>query len=597
MNTFVRIIKQANLKRRFFGFYVLLTLLFVFFNIINFSALVPILEVLFNEVEIPQNTDSSSSFLGHWKTLFYSYLYDVISEDGKKTALVYVCLIVLGSVFLANLFRYLADLCLVELRLSIIYNLRKNIFNNLLHLPLAFLSRQKKGDLIARVMNDVQEVETSVIYTLKVYLKEPILIVGFLAILFSMSASLALYSLILIPISGFIISAISKKLKSKAVETQNVVGEIGFILDQMLSGIREIKSYGAQSFISNQFDQKNKDYANFNRSMGNRFQLAGPVSEVLGVSTMVVILIIGGSMVLGNSEELSASQFIAFLIIFSQVLAPAKALSQAHSLMQRGIASAKRIFEIFDADDGITKKSSSQQLENFENSIEFRDVSFSYENTVVINKVNLTFEKGKTYALIGPSGAGKSTLADLLSRFHDPTEGSIFLDDVDLRSYDLNDLRNLIAVVSQDTVLFNDTVRNNIVLGLPHVTDERVVEVVKSANAHGFVKNLPQGYDTIIGERGSRLSGGERQRIAIARAMLKNAPILILDEATSALDQVSEDLVRDAIKKLMEKRTTIIITHRLNSIIESDQIVQMDDGEVVLQSTYRDLSRSLRFAN
>ncbi len=574
------------MERRYFGFYLLLTLLFVFFNIINFAALVPILEVLFNEVEIPTvGTETSSFGLSYWKNSFYSCLYGVISTNGKKTALVYVCLIVLGSVFLANLFRYLADLCLVELRLSIVYNLRKNIFDILLNMPLAYLSRQKKGDLIARAMNDVQEVETSVIYTLKVYLKEPILILGFLAILFSMSASLALYSLILIPVSGLIISEISRKLKSKAVETQNVVGEIGFILDQMLSGIREIKSYGAQTFISNQFDRKNKDYANFNRSMGNKFQLAGPVSEVLGVATMVIILIIGGSIVLGNSGELNASQFIAFLIIFSQVLAPVKALSQAHSLMQRGMGSAKRIFEIIDVADTVIQKPSDQRLHYFDNRIEFKDVSFSYDKTVVLNKIDLIFEKGKTYALAGPSGAGKSTLVDLLCRFHDPTVGSVLLDEVDLRLYDLSDLRHLIAAVSQDTVLFNDTVRNNIVLGLPDISEERVVEVAKMANAYGFIKSLPQGYDTIIGERGSKLSGGERQRIAIARAVLKNAPILILDEATSALDQDSEDLVREALARLMKGKTTIIITHRLNSIENSDQIIRMENGRIIFQES------------
>ncbi len=594
MDTFLRIVKQAKLKKKFFGLYFLLTILFVVFSLINFSALIPILGVLFNEVEQPiYNVNDSSISIAYLKYSFYSYLHGVINEEGKKAALVYICLIVLISVFLANLFRYLADLCLVELRLSIIYNLRRNIFNKLVDLSLAFLSGRKKGDLVTRVMNDIQEIETSVIYTLKIYLKEPLLIAGYLWILFSMSASLALYSLVLIPVSGLSISAIAKKLKRKALETQNVLGEIGFIIDQMLSGIREIKSYGAQSFIGNQFDKKNRDYANFNRSMGIKFQLAGPISEIIGVATMVIILIVGGSIMLGDSAELSASQFIAFLIIFSQVLAPAKALSQAHSLMQRGLASAKRVFEIIDHDNNIQQDSSALCLNTFKNNIEFREVSFAYESKEVLKNVNLQIDKGKTYAIVGPSGGGKSTLADLISRFHDPTRGAILMDGLDLRSCNLHDLRNLIAVVSQDTVLFNDTIRNNITLGQSGISNERIVEAAEMANADEFIGNLPLGYETIIGERGSRLSGGERQRIAIARAVLKDAPILILDEATSALDQSSEDMVREAIGRLMENRTTIIITHRLNSIAKCDQIYVLENGQIISQGSYKDLPVSL----
>ena len=576
METLWRIVRQADVNRNLYIIYILSTLLLVVFSIINFSALIPILELLFDDVKTLPVSNKGGSTIDDIKFEFYAFLLDTIQVSGKKIALFYICSAVMVSVFLANTFRYIADLCLVEFRLSIIYHIRKQLFEKVISQPLSAFSDHKKGDLISRMMNDIQEIENSVVYTIRVYLKEPFLIIGYLLILFSMSPELATYTLILFPISGMVISGIAKRLKQKARETQNVLGELTFMIDQMLSGIREVTSYGAQNFLNARFDDRNLKYATFNRSMGKRFQLAGPLSEVLGVASMMLILIVGGNMVLGSDNQLTASQFIAFLIIFSQILSPAKALSQAHSLAQRGIASANRINEIIDSEPELDLSSSTKPKPTFEKSIEFNKVSFSYDDKPVLNEIDFKIEKGNTYAIIGPSGSGKSTLADLICRFHDPTKGTILLDGENLKSFCLADIRELVAMVSQDVVLFNDTILNNITFGRNDVTKDAVIEAASISNAHHFIDVLPDGYDTIVGERGSKLSGGERQRIAIARAVLKNAPILILDEATSALDPNSEKLVKEALMRLMKGRTTVVITHKQGLIDISDQILKLE---------------------
>lgn len=583
MKTFFRILGFATSKRKFVLLYAVMAGLSVIFSLINFTAIIPILEVLFNQVE-PDSTLSADDSL---KVQLYNHLFELISREGKKTALLLISSIIVVSVLLANVFRYLADLLTVRLRADIIQSLRSSLFDAILVLPLSFLDQNRRGDVISRMTTDIQEIETSIIYALKVFMKEPLMILGYTGILFFISPKLALISLVLIPISGLLISSLARKLKKKAADSQEVLAEVSFNLDEALHGLRAIKSFNAQDYVRGRFHQTIKRYAEYNQSMGKRFQLAGPLSEFLGVTTMVLILIIGGSMVLDQSDSLKAAEFIGFLIIFSQLLAPAKALSQANSLAQRGIASGDRVFELMDNLSSIPQ--GFQSISQFNQTIVLENVSFRYNQHLVLNKVDLSLEKGKTYALVGPSGSGKSTLADMIPRFHDPTEGRVMIDGQDLKSTRTAELRDLISIVSQDPILFNDTVLNNLTLNR-EIPEEEIINASKLANAHHFITKLPDGYLSPISDRGSNLSGGEKQRIAIARAILKDAPILILDEATSALDANDDKEIRDALRVLMLNRTSLIITHRLSTVEYCDHIIVLENGVITHSGSHSELS-------
>ena len=596
MKTFFRVIGYAHFGPKLFVPYAFATLLYVTFSIINFTALIPILEVLFDQVNTTTVSNSSAdpdSILSNLKQDFYHFLTGLISEKGKKYALFVICMIILSSVFLSNLFRYFSDLILVQVRAKIIYNLRKHLYDRMVSAPMSFFGENRKAETLSRMTTDIQEIETSVVYTLKVFLKEPVLVLGYLVILFSLSIELTIYTLALIPVSGIIISTIARNLKKKAFRSQGLLGEIAFILDETLSSMRIIKAFNAESFMTAQFSKVNRLYQGFNISMGRRFQLAGPLSEFLGVSTMIILLLFGGNMVIGQTESLSASQFIGFLIIFSQILAPAKAMSQAHSLMQRGIASANRVFEIVDQHKPRDVQGEFISIKVFNNNIQFKDVSFGYTHErLVLKDVNLTIEKGKSYALVGSSGAGKSTLTDLILHYYRPKKGGIYLDGKNIDSLDQTDLRNLISVVTQETLLFNDTVFSNIKFNMEDKSKSDIIKAAKMANAHEFILRMSEGYETIIGDKGTKLSGGERQRIAIARAILKDAPILILDEATSALDSDTEKSIRATLDKLMHERTSIVITHRLNTIMSIDEIIILEQGQVIECGTHDNLLKS-----
>jgi subfamily B ATP-binding cassette protein MsbA len=505
--------------------------------------------------------------------------------------LYFVCSIIVVSVFLANLFTYLSGVVLAKVKAIVIKRMRMDIFSQVSKLHIGYFSNERKGDLMSKMTNDVQEVENSIVQSLRVVFREPATIILYFAVLFLMSVKLTLFTILIIPISGALIGSITRKLKKTAVQSQQSLGRIVNILDETLGGMRVIKAFNAEGFMTKKFDLETDFYADVNVNMARKNELASPISQFMGVFVVAGILVYGGSMVLSGESELSASDFITYIIIFTQVLNPAKEISRAVSSIQRGIASAERIFEVVDTESQIKSPLAPKTLEVFQKSIVFEQVRFAYQDQNVLNNISFELKAGKTIALVGPSGGGKSTLADLVPRFYDPTGGKILLDGVDLREFEIHQLRNLMGIVTQESILFNDTVFNNIAFGIENVTESQVIEAAKIANAHSFIVEMEAGYHTSIGERGSKLSGGQRQRISIARAVLKNPPILILDEATSALDSESELLVQEALTKLMSNRTTLVIAHRLSTIQHADEILVIERGEIVQRGTHSQLNQ------
>ncbi|PZV82900.1 ATP-binding cassette, subfamily B, MsbA [Algoriphagus aquaeductus] len=594
MKTYLRILSYARPFGRFVPIYILYAFLAIVFGLLNFTLLKPLFDVIFEQVE-PEamerfRTMPSFSFSVDYFTSLFNHRFLMVSEEyGKFGTLIFVCIIIVGSVFLSNLFTYLSGVVLAKVRAVVIKEMRMDIFNRVNALHIGYFSNERKGDLMSKMTNDVQEVENTIVQSLRVVFREPVTILLYFAVLFFMSVKLTLFTILIIPISGAIIGGITKRLKKRAVQSQQSLGRIVNILDETIGGMRVIKAFNGEQFVGEKFDRETAYYSQVNVSMAKKNELASPISQFLGVSVVAGILVYGGSLVLSGESDLSASDFITYIIIFTQVLNPAKEISRAMSSIQRGIASAERIFEVIDTPSQIKSPDHPKPLSGFSQSIDFKKVSFAYEDQLVLKNIDFSLKKGKTIALVGPSGGGKSTLADLVPRFYDPAEGQILLDGTDIREFSTQDLRNLMGIVTQESILFNDTVFNNIAFGIKGATEARVIEAAKIANAHGFISQLEKGYETNIGDRGSKLSGGQRQRLSIARAVLKNPPVLILDEATSALDSESESLVQEALTKLMSNRTTLVIAHRLSTIQHADEILVIERGEIVQKGTHQEL--------
>ncbi|GMQ26886.1 ABC transporter ATP-binding protein [Algoriphagus sp. oki45] len=594
MNTYFRILSYARPFGRFVPIYIFYAFLAIVFGLLNFTLLKPLFDVIFEQVE-PASLEKYRSLgpfslsVDYFTSLFYHRFLLVQDAYGKFGTLVFVCIIIVISVFLSNLFTYLSGVVLAKVRATVIRGMRMDIFQKVNRLHLGYFSNERKGDLMSKMTNDVQEVENTIVQSLRVVFREPATIILYFAVLFFMSVKLTLFTILIIPISGAIIGGITKRLKKRAIQSQQSLGRIVNILDETLGGMRVIKAFNAERFTEDKFDGENDYYSRVNVSMARKNELASPISQFLGVSVVAGILVYGGSLVLSGESSLSASDFITYIIIFTQVLNPAKEISRAVSSIQRGIASAERIFEVVDTPELINSPANPKKLKTFEKEIEFHEVSFAYQDQLVLEKISFRLEKGKTIALVGPSGGGKSTLADLVPRFYDPTSGQITLDGTDIREYSTSELRNLMGIVTQESILFNDTVYNNIAFGIEEATEEQVIAAAQIANAHSFISQLENGYQTNIGDRGSKLSGGQRQRLSIARAVLKNPPILILDEATSALDSESEQLVQEALTKLMTNRTTLVIAHRLSTIQHADEILVIEKGKIVQQGTHIEL--------
>ena len=597
MKTYLRILAHASPYGKIIPLYVILTSFYILFSMINFSILIPLLEVLFDQVDIEetrklsQNNNFSFS-VDYIRSLFYTYFNSLISDGGRKEALQFVCIVILCSVFLANLFRYFSAVILARVRVRVVTNLRKSLYNKIINFKINFFTDKKKGDVISRVTSDIQQIENSVINSITVLFKEPALIIGLFFILSSISLKLTIYTVILIPVAGGAIAYIAKHLKIKAAFSQTALGNINNIINETLDGMRIIKLFTAQDKMKDKFNDEVKEYGKQNLSMYKRFELSNPLSEFLSVTTVAVILLIGGGMVLDNSSDVSASEFIAFIIIFSQVIPPAKTMTTTFNTVQRGLASADRVFEYVDKLDIRESESGDINIESLKKGIEFNNVSFAYDEEDVLKNISFKIIKGEKVAIVGPSGGGKSTIIDLLSKFYIVDKGKVLVDGIDISHYNTSQLRNMIGIVTQESILFHDSIGNNISFGDETIDEKKIVESAKVANAYKFINSLEDKFDTVIGERGLKLSGGQRQRICIARAIYKDPPILIFDEATSSLDSESESSVQKAIEEVMKNRTSIIIAHRLSTIKNVDKIIVVDNGKIVEIGKHNDLIKS-----
>jgi subfamily B ATP-binding cassette protein MsbA len=584
MKTYLRILSYARPIGKYSVQYAIFALLAIFFGLVNYSFLMPTLDILFDQ---NMSTTTIKGIEGGYRNIMEGYAKTQIADYGKGGALVAICIILALSNFITNFFKFFSTKIINRVRAEVVKKLRADIFNKITKLPIGFFTNERKGDLISRVTNDVQEVENSVVNTLTVVFRDPITIIIYFGVLFFISWKLTLITLVILPLSGIIISTISKRLKKESHEGQESLGNILSIMDETISGLRVILAFNSRRYVSDKFDKENDRYARILRSMTNKRDLASPLSEFMGVTVVAIILMIGGNMVFRG--EMKASEFFFYIISFYQILVPAKAISSSFSTIQRGLASAVRIFSVIDTEITILDPEKPIKITKFENEISFHNVSFSYGNDSVLKNINMIIPKGKTIALVGPSGGGKSTLADLIPRFYDVTKGEIKIDGINIKDYSQESLRNLMGIVTQESILFNDTIYNNIAFGKPDASEEEVMHAAKIANAHDFILQTENGYQTNIGDRGAKLSGGQRQRISIARAVLKNPPILILDEATSALDSESERLVQEALTNLMKNRTSIVIAHRLSTIQHADEIMVLRKGEVEERGTHNTL--------
>ena len=595
MKTYLRLLRFARPYGDFVPLYIVYTVLGIFFGIANFTLVIPLLNVLFNTTsthtaDAPAALPAFSLSLEYDKLVFDYYFTKILAVSGKQGALAYVCGVIIASVFFSNVFRYLGQRLLTKVRARVVQNLRGALYDRIIDLELGYFSNERKGDLMSRLTNDVHEVEISVVNTLTAVFKEPLTIAGFFILLFTMSARLTVFTLVLLPISGGIIASVAKRLRRQAALSQSTLGSMLSVIDETLGSIRVIKGFNAQAYILGKFRAQNDQYARITQVIDNTRDLASPFSEFAGVAVVAGLLYYGGTLVLSGQAELTASTFITYIILFSQILVPAKALSGAFSNIQRGLVAGERVLRVIDTEPTIRDRPDAQLLPPFEEQIELRDVSFSYGDAPVLFDLNLTVKKGQTVALVGPSGGGKSTLADLLPRFYDPSAGQLLIDSHDVRDCTLHSVRAQMGIVTQESILFNDTIYNNIKFNT-EATEAEVIEAAKTANAHEFIIKSAKGYQTMIGDRGGRLSGGQRQRLSIARAILRNPPILILDEATSALDTESEKLVQEALTRLMASRTSLVIAHRLSTVRHADEIIVLQHGRIVERGTHDELLR------
>ena len=576
--------------------YLMLTILFniltALLNIFSFSLIIPILQILFkldNSVYEYMEYGAGVDMKDWLVNNFYYYVTGLISSYGASITLLFLGLFLIVMTFLKTGCYFLSSACIVPMRTGIVRDLRVTLFDKILSLPLSFFSNERKGDIVARISGDVQEVENSIMSSLDMLFKNPILIISYFATLVAVSWQLTLFTIIVLPFMGWIMGKIGRQLKRSSLEAQNKWSDIMSEVDETLGGLRVIMAFNAQDKIRGRFVATNNSYRDIVGRVSMRQQLAHPVSEFLGTVLIVAVLWFGGTLILNEKSMVDASSCIFYLVILYSLINPLKEFTKAGYNIPKGLASMERVDKILKAANDMVEKENPVKLTAFDDKIEFRGVSFSYGTRRVLNDINLTIRKGQTIALVGQSGSGKSTLVDLIPRFRDVDEGSVTIDGIDVRDAAINDLRSLMGNVNQEAILFNDTFFNNIAFGVKDATMDDVVEAAKIANAHDFIMETEDGYQTYIGDRGGKLSGGQRQRISIARAILKNPPILILDEATSALDTESERMVQDALEKLMKSRTTIAIAHRLSTIRNADEICVMSEGRIVERGRHEDL--------
>ncbi len=578
MKQFFRVLKYAKPYWIYVVLNLISNLLYSVFSLFSLAMVTPFLLVLFEKVTIVAQKPVFEWNAEALKNYFFYQMNNIMGSSGKFQALLFVAIVYVIFSLLSNLFRYLGMFFMSPLRNGVVRDIRSEVYQKLLILPLSFYSKIKTGDIMSRVSSDVQEVEWSIMSTIQLLLREPLMIIIFVIALVMISVKLTLFAMILLPLSGWLISFVGKKIKQRSSIGQQALGEISSVFEESISGLRIIKGFNAIDWATNKFKRQNNAYTRTMNSVFRNSELAGPMTEVLGISTLLIVVWFGGNQVLQNPDTLSAEVLIMFVLLFARIISPAQSFISATYSIQKGIAAGNRIFEILDSEEIIIEKNNPISIPYFQHTIEFKDVCFNYDTDPILNKINLVVNKGQTIAIVGASGAGKSTMMDLLPRFYDVTSGELLIDGVDIRNYKISDVRALMGIVNQDVTLFNDTIYNNIAFGLPNITVQEVEIASANANAHEFIMEMPEGYQTIIGDRGARLSGGQRQRISIARALLKKPDIFIFDEATSALDTESEKIVQDAIDKMMNERTTFIIAHRLSTIRKADTIIVLESG-------------------
>ncbi|WP_121965820.1 ABC transporter ATP-binding protein [Myroides sp. N17-2] len=588
---FKKIIHFAKPYKTYAYLNVFFNILYALFSALSFVALIPMLTVLFGDskkiTEQPVYTG-----IGHLK----NYLEDSMSyfitqytaEHGAQDTLMIMAAVIIALFLFKNLFNYWAMYFITFLRNGVLKDIRNAMYKKSLELPLSFFSEKRKGDVISRITSDVLEIQHSFLSILEVVVREPLTIVFTILAMFAISTELTIFVFIFVPVSGVIISKVGKTLKKSSQKASEEQGYFMSIIEESLSGLKVIKSFNSEKTFNDKFQDSTQKFYELNNTILNRQNLSSPLSEFLGIVTIAVLLVYGGHLVLGEGT-LTGASFIAYIGMAYNILTPAKAMSKASYALKRGNAAAERVLQVLEENNPITSKENAIAKTSFENAITVENISFKYEDDYVLKDFTLTVPKGKQIALVGQSGSGKSTIANLLTRFWDINEGTIKIDNQDIRDVELSDLRNLIGLVTQDSILFNDTIKNNLKLGKEDATDEQIIDALKIANAYEFVKDLPNGIETNIGDAGNKLSGGQKQRLSIARAVLKNPPIMILDEATSALDTESEKLVQVALENMMKNRTSIVIAHRLSTIQKADLIVVMQKGKIVEQGTHEEL--------
>ncbi|MBA4242054.1 MAG: antibiotic ABC transporter ATP-binding protein [Sphingobacteriaceae bacterium] len=598
MKKLFSVLKYTKDYRGYTALNIVFNIFFAIFSVFSISLTIPFLELIFKKdvtdyQEIINQTSPafklSMKGLTEWG---YYQMSLMIIEQGKAQTLLIICLVVFLATFLKNISRYFAMYFLAPIRNGVVRDLRNKMMKKSLELPLSYFSDERKGDMMSRMTTDVIEIEWSIMQSLELIFREPLTIIISLATLIFISPYLTLYVFLLLPVAGLVVALVSKSLKSRSAKGKEVFGQLFNIMEETLGALKVIKAFTGERFVQNKFEKVNQNYNKISVSLYRRADLTSPISETVVLGVLLLILYIGGCMVFDGTGALSGAAFLGYFAVASQIVPPIKQITLAYNNIQKGLASEERIDKILQAENPIVNKANATKIDHFEKGIEFKNVSFSYkkgDDGYVLRNINLSIPKGKTIALVGQSGSGKTTLADMIPRFYDTDLGEITIDGIALKELDIESLRKQIGVVTQESILFNDTIENNIAFGLDTIDSNKVIEAAKVANAHEFILQQPNGYQTNIGDRGGKLSGGQRQRISIARAILKNPPILILDEATSALDTESERLVQDALNNLMKNRTSIVIAHRLSTIINADEIFVINKGELAEKGSHQEL--------
>ena len=589
-NYFSRIFRYAWVFKKYFILNIVSNIFYAFFGTLSMISLFPMLKVLFNQTEqltTPPLWNGVSDLINYFED-YLNYFVTVKKAEASNDVLIFMVGIIVITFLLKNIFNYLSMFFITYLRNGVVKNIRNEIYNSIIRLSLSFYSEKKRGDIVARISSDVQELDNSFLSIFELIVKDPLMVIFTLISMFIISPKLSIFVIVFIPLCGFVISLVGKSLRRKSLKVQKEQGQFISLVDETLSGMKILKIFNAEDKFLEKFMNSTNRFYRFSNSVLNRKNLASPLSEFLGITAISGVLWVGGMMVL-KENSLDASAFIVYLGLAYNILTPAKSLSRATYKVKKAAAAADRIFEIVDNKTIISENKNAKEINEFNDSIKIKNMSFSYESDKVINDINLTIPKGMNIALVGQSGSGKSTLANLICRFYDVNDGEIFFDNINICELKKKSLRQLIGLVTQDSILFNDSIKNNMLIAKPDATDEEIINSLKIANAWEFIKILPEKIETNIGDSGNKLSGGQKQRLSIARAVLKNPPILILDEATSALDSESEKLVQDALDKLMKNKTSVVIAHRLSTIQKADMIVVLNKGQIVETGKHKDL--------